>query len=112
MYIREEACRRVVVKGGAGSEPKIRGRLVGPAAFLLIGAGHAIGVGIGLAALLAVGGFGLGPAAAWLPELFAARYRYTAAGLAYRFAAILGGALPPVVGGPLQWRTEVRRSAC
>ena len=59
-------------------------------------------VGVGLVAILAIGGFGLGPAAAWLPELFAARYRYTAAGLSYSLAAILGGAVPPVIAGALQ----------
>ncbi len=52
--------------------------------------------------ILAVAGLGLGPAAAWLPEMFAARYRYTAAGLAYSLAAILGGAVPPIIATPLQ----------
>ncbi len=88
--------RRVVLVGNLGAI------LVGPAVFPLIETGQVWGVGIGLAAILAVGGFGLGPAAAWLPELFAARYRYTAAGLAYSFAAILGGAVPPVVAGLVQ----------
>jgi hypothetical protein len=63
---------------------------------------HPVAVGIGLCAVLAVGGYGLGPAAAWLPELFAARYRYTAAGLGYSLAAILGGAVPPIVATGLQ----------
>ena len=88
--------RRVVLVGNLGA------LVVGPVVFPLIETGQAWGVGVGLAAILAVGGFGLGPAAAWLPELFAARYRYTAAGLAYNFAAILGGAVPPVVAGLVQ----------
>ncbi len=75
--------------------------VVGPAAFVVIDLGHPVAVGVGLVALLAIGGFGLGPAAAWLPELFAARYRYTAAGLSYSLAAILGGAVPPVIAGAL-----------
>jgi hypothetical protein len=62
---------------------------------------HPVAVGIGLCAVLTIGGFGLGPAAAWLPELFAARYRYTAAGLAYSLAAILGGAIPPIIATSL-----------
>jgi MFS family permease len=47
--------------------------------------------GLGLCLVLAVGGIGLGPAAAFLPELFATRYRYTGAGVAFNLAAILGG---------------------
>jgi MFS family permease len=76
--------------------------IVGPIAFLIIDTGQVGGVAIGLVAILIVGGLGLGPAAAWLPELFPARYRYTGAGLAYSLAAILGGAVPPVIAGPLQ----------
>jgi hypothetical protein len=75
--------------------------VVGPVAFLVMELRHPVAVGIGLCAVLAVGGFGLGPAAAWLPELFAARYRYTAAGLAYSLAAILGGAIPPIIATTL-----------
>ena len=47
--------RRVVLVGNLGA------LLVGPAVFPLIETGQAWGVGIGLAAILAVGGFGLGP---------------------------------------------------
>jgi MFS family permease len=75
--------------------------VVGPVAFLVMELRHPVAVGIGLCAVLAIGGFGLGPAAAWLPELFAARYRYTAAGLAYSLAAILGGAIPPIIATTL-----------
>ena len=75
--------------------------VVGPAAFLVMELRHPVAVGFGLCAVLANGGFGLGPAAAWLPELFAARYRYTAAGLAYSLAAIPGGAIPPIIATTL-----------
>jgi MFS family permease len=75
--------------------------VVGPAAVLVMELRHPVAVGIGLCAVLVIGGFGLGPAAAWLPELFAARYRYTAAGLGYSLAAILGGAIPPIIATAL-----------
>lgn len=47
----------------------------------------------GLSLMFLVVGFALGPAAAFVPELFALRYRYTATGLAYNGAGIVGGAL-------------------
>lgn len=56
---------------------------------------------------LAIGGmfcvFGIsyGPIASFLPEIFATRYRYTGAGLAFNVAGIFGGALPPLVAGVL-----------
>jgi hypothetical protein len=60
--------------------------------------------GLGLCLVLAVGGIGLGPAAAFLPELFATRYRYTGAGVAFNLAAILGGVVPAVLAATLQAR--------
>nr|WP_041782316.1 MFS transporter [Mycolicibacterium chubuense] len=39
----------------------------------------------------------IGPMAAFLPEIFAARYRYTGAALSHTMGAIVGGALPPVL---------------
>lgn len=54
-----------------------------------------------LAGALAVVGISYGPAAAFLPEIFATRYRYTAAGVGYNLAGILGGALPLIVAPPL-----------
>jgi MFS family permease len=52
-------------------------------------------IGIGVSFLIA--GFGFGVAGAFLSELFATRYRYTAAGLGYSLAGIVGGAVPPLV---------------
>ena len=48
-------------------------------------------------------GLCMGPLAAFLPETFATRYRYTGAGLAFNLAGIVGGALPPLVAGLLVW---------
>jgi len=42
-----------------------------------------------------------GPVGAYVPELFATRYRYTGAGFAYSLAGILGGSIPPVIAASL-----------
>jgi metabolite-proton symporter len=43
-----------------------------------------------------------GPTAAFIPELFATRYRYSGSALAVNLAAVVGGALPPLIAGTLQ----------
>ena len=45
----------------------------------------------------AVIGVCMGPVAAFLPEIFAAQYRYTGAALSQTVGCIVGGALPPVL---------------
>jgi MFS family permease len=47
-------------------------------------------------------GIGFGPIAAFLPELFPTRYRYSGSALALNFAGIAGGAVPPLIAGTLQ----------
>ncbi|OBG98285.1 MFS transporter [Mycobacterium sp. E3251] len=42
-----------------------------------------------------------GPTAAFVPELFATRYRYSGAAVAMNLAGILGAAVPPLVAGTL-----------
>jgi MFS family permease len=46
-------------------------------------------------------GVAFGPMAAFIPEIFATRHRYTGTGLAFNIGAVIGGALPPVVAGVL-----------
>lgn len=41
------------------------------------------------------------PMTSFVPELFRTRYRYTGAGLALNVAGIVGGAVPPLIAGPL-----------
>jgi len=48
-----------------------------------------------------IAGTGFGVAGSFLSELFHTRYRYTASGLAYSFAAVLGGAIPPLVAASM-----------
>lgn len=42
-----------------------------------------------------------GPSGAFVPELFATRYRYSGAAVAMNLAGILGAAVPPLIAGPL-----------
>jgi sugar transport protein len=53
----------------------------------------------GMKAFAAVG---FGPTAAFIPELFATRYRYSGTALAVNIAGIAGGAVPPLLAGTLQ----------
>ena len=39
--------------------------------------------------------------ASFIPEIFATRYRYTGAGLAFNLAGIVGGAVPPLISAAL-----------
>jgi MFS family permease len=54
---------------------------------------------VGMCATSAVGS---GPTGAFIPELFATRYRYSGSALAVNLAGVLGGALPPLIAGTLQ----------
>jgi len=90
--------RRLVLGGGVAAVA------VGLAVFPIIDTGSVGTFALGLCLVLAVGGVGLGPAAAFLPELFATRYRYTGAGVAFNLAAILGGVAPAVLAASLQAR--------
>jgi MFS family permease len=90
--------RRVVIVGNVAAV------IVGLAVFPIIDTRSTALFAGGLCLVLAVGGIGLGPAAAFLPELFATRYRYTGAGVAFNLAAILGGVVPAVLAASLHAR--------
>jgi len=87
--------RRVVLVGN------VLAMVVGPLAFVIMQPGNAPSFFVGLSLLLAVVGIPYGPAAAYLPEIFSTRYRYTGAGMGYNLAGILGGAVPLAVAAPL-----------
>ncbi|MGB8404349.1 MAG: MFS transporter [Mycobacterium sp.] len=75
-----------------------------PWAFLimpLIDSGSPVAFAVAITGIFAIFGLAYGPIGAFLPETFATRYRYTGAGLAFNLAGIVGGALPPLVAGPL-----------
>jgi nitrate/nitrite transporter NarK len=57
---------------------------------------------VAIVGMCAIGGIGSGPTGAFIPELFATRYRYSGSALAVNLAGVLGGALPPLIAGTLQ----------
>ncbi|AQT82570.1 MFS transporter [Mycolicibacterium litorale] len=65
--------------------------------FPLIQSGDPVRYAVAIIGTYAVIGVMMGPLAAFIPEIFATRYRYTGAGLSYNVGGILGGALPPVL---------------
>ncbi|MET0899190.1 MAG: MFS transporter [Mycobacterium sp.] len=67
----------------------------------LMGTGSPLLFGVAIAGTYAILGIASGPMAAFLPEIFATRYRYTGAGLAFNLGGIIGGAVPPIIAGPL-----------
>ncbi|WP_218029925.1 MFS transporter [Streptomyces rishiriensis] len=87
--------RRVLLVGTVAS------MIVGPSAFLIMQPGSMLSFFVGLSLLMVVLGIPYGPAAAYLPELFHTRYRYTGAGMGYNLGGILGGAVPLIVAPPL-----------
>ena len=57
---------------------------------------------VAIVGMCAMGGIGSGPTGAFIPELFATRYRYSGSALAVNFAGVFGGALPPLIAGTVQ----------
>ena len=69
--------------------------------FQVIGSVGAFGYGLALSLTMVGVGVIYGPVGSYVPELFAARHRYTGAGVAYSLAGILGGSIPPIVAAVL-----------
>jgi nitrate/nitrite transporter NarK len=67
----------------------------------LMQTGKPICYAVAIFGMKAIGSIGCGPIAAFLPELFPTRYRYTGSGLALNIASIAGGAVPPRIAGAL-----------
>lgn len=95
-----------------GRRPVIIAALIAglPWAFVLIPLVHTGSVGWYLVAIVgtyAIAGAAYGPLGAFIPEIFATRYRYSGAGLALNIAGLVGGAVPPLVAAPLMatWGT-------
>lgn len=91
--------RRAVLLTGT-----LLGLVVGPITFAVMQPGSVLSYSLALGVLMLAIGIPYGPAGAYLPELFGARYRYTGAGMAYNLAGVLGGAIPLVVAEPLMTR--------
>ncbi|MDD4868568.1 MAG: MFS transporter, partial [Mycobacterium sp.] len=67
----------------------------------LMDTGNPVLFAVAIVGMYAVGAIAAGPTASFVPELFAARYRYTGTALSSNLAGILGGALPPLIAGTL-----------
>ncbi|BBG05091.1 MULTISPECIES: MFS transporter [Pseudonocardia] len=67
------------------------------ALFPVLDIGTPLAFGIGLSVTLVIFSVSYGPAGSYLPELFAAKHRYTGAGLGYNLAGVFGGAIPPLL---------------
>jgi hypothetical protein len=57
---------------------------------------------VAIVGMSAINGIGSGPTGAFIPELFATRYRYSGAALAMNLAGVAGGAAPLLIAGTLQ----------
>jgi metabolite-proton symporter len=67
----------------------------------LLDTGNAALFGLAIVVMYALLGMMTGPMAAFIPEIFATRYRYTGSGLAFNAGGIVGGAVPPLLAGAL-----------
>jgi metabolite-proton symporter len=68
----------------------------------LIDTGTPIYYALAIVGMQAAASIGFGPTAAFIPELFPTRYRYSGSALAINLAGIVGGALPPLIAGTMQ----------
>ncbi|PID98063.1 MAG: MFS transporter [Actinobacteria bacterium] len=70
--------------------------------FQLVDTGNYTLIGLGMLVLTIPLGFTYGPQAAMFSEMFPAKIRYSGAGLANAFGAIVGGAFAPLIATALQ----------
>jgi metabolite-proton symporter len=68
----------------------------------LMDTGKPICYAVAIVGMWAVAAIGFGPIAAFLPELFPTRYRYSGTALTVNIASVAGGALPPLIAGTLE----------
>jgi metabolite-proton symporter len=68
----------------------------------LMDTGKPILYAVAIVGMQAIAAIGFGPTAAFLPELFPTRYRYTGSALAINVASVAGGGLPPLIAGTLR----------
>jgi MFS family permease len=68
----------------------------------LMATGKTVCYAVGIVGMQLLAEFAAAPIAAFIPELFATRYRYTGTALAMNLAGVAGGAGPPLLAGTLQ----------
>ena len=67
----------------------------------LIDTGNAALFTLAMSGTYAIAASSYGPMAAFIPEIFGTRYRYSGAGLSLNLAGLLGGAVPTIIAAPL-----------
>lgn len=67
----------------------------------LLNTGKPVGYAVAIVGMCSAAAIGSGPTAAFIPELFATRYRYSGTALAQNLAGIVGSASPPLIAGTL-----------
>ncbi len=67
----------------------------------LLDTGKPVMYAVAVVGMFAVAGIGSGPTGAFIPELFATRYRFSGSALAINLSGVVGGALPPLLAGTL-----------
>ncbi|WP_191496151.1 MFS transporter [Mycobacterium simulans] len=68
----------------------------------MINTGDPVLFALAIVGIYAIAALAYAPMTSFVPELFATRHRYTGSALALNLAGIIGGALPPVIAGPLR----------
>ena len=68
----------------------------------LIDTGNAALFALAMTGTYAIAASTYGPMAAFIPEIFGTRYRYSGAGLSLNLAGLVGGAVPTIAAAPLQ----------
>ncbi len=87
--------RRMMLLGWAGCLPW---------AFVVIplmDTGKPVLYAVAIVGIFVIAPIGSGPTGAFIPELFATRYRYSGSALAQNLAGVVGGAVPPLIAGTL-----------
>jgi MFS family permease len=87
--------RRVIIAALAAAVPW--SFLVMP----LIDTGKAALFALAMSGTYAIAASSYGPMAAFIPEIFGTRYRYSGAGLSLNLAGLVGGAVPTIIAAPM-----------
>jgi MFS family permease len=67
----------------------------------LIDTGNAALFALAMSGTYAIAASSYGPMAAFIPEIFGTRYRYSGAGLSLNIAGLVGGAVPTIIAAPI-----------
>jgi metabolite-proton symporter len=68
----------------------------------LVDTGNVICYAVAIIGMKSIASIGFGPSAAFIPELFPTRYRYSGTAVAVNIAGVAGGAVPPLIAEALR----------